>query len=61
MAANTEIANIHSEYSHWLNVHGQLSDREHSEIKNTVMFSTSTVNTYLLTYLLTYNATIIYG
>lgn len=44
MAANTEIANIHSEYSHWLNVHGQLSDREHSEIKNTVMFSTSTVN-----------------
>lgn len=43
MAANTENANIHSEYSHWLNVHGQLSDREHSEIKSKVMFSTSTV------------------
>lgn len=31
------------EYSQWLNVHGKLSDREHSEIKNSIMFSMSTV------------------
>lgn len=32
-----------AQYSRWLNVHGKLSDFEHSEIKNTIMFSTSTV------------------
>lgn len=35
------------QYSRWLNVHGKLSDREHSEIKNTVMFSTCTVFSFL--------------
>lgn len=31
------------EYSQWRNVHGKLSDCEHSEIKNSIMFSMSSV------------------
>jgi hypothetical protein len=32
-----------TEYSRWFNIRGKLSNREYSEIKNTVMFSTFTV------------------
>jgi hypothetical protein len=30
------------EYSRWLYIHGKWSNREYSDIKNTVMFSTFT-------------------
>jgi hypothetical protein len=33
-----------TEYSRWFNIRGKLSNREYSEIKNTVMFSTFTVS-----------------
>lgn len=35
------------EYSRWLNVYGKLSAREKSGIKNYVMFSTSTIMTFV--------------
>jgi hypothetical protein len=33
-----------TEYSRWFNIRRKLSNREYSEIKNTVMLSTFTVN-----------------
>jgi hypothetical protein len=36
-----------TEYSRWFNIRGKLSNREYSEIKNTVMFSTFTVYMYM--------------
>jgi hypothetical protein len=37
-----------TECSRWFEIHGKLSNREYSEIKNTVMFSTFAVCYWIL-------------